>query len=104
MIAVIGTAVGVLGGGFATVMAVGEGKIHNLVAQEMQSRDYQMEYMMNETRKQDDDRQIVVCRETKSVARCALESEHRWNMWRWTDCTQAGGDLQMCGPKPELRL
>lgn len=104
LVLLIGAAVGVMGGGAATVVAIGESKVHNLVAQEMKSRDYQMEYMMNETRKQDDERQVAVCNESKSNARCALESEHRWNTWRWIDCTQAGETLQVCGPKPELNL
>lgn len=102
------TAVGAAFGGYTTVRALGESRINGIVAiayaQEAQADSYKMDFLMQKAREDDDEKKIKVCEETKSEGRCALESEHRWDMWRWTDCTQAGGDLQMCGPKPELRL
>ena len=98
----IAAVIGVLGGAYTSMWLVGDKKIEMLVAQELKARDYQMTYLMKQERTRDDNTQKEVCtQEGKTSGRCKVESDYRWALWTWQDCTAVGNGPEICRAKPE---
>ncbi len=97
-----GAILGMFAGGYSSMWAVGEQKVAGLIAQEMAGRDYRMTYLMKQERTRDDNTQKEVCAEEgKSPGRCKIESDYRWALWEWQDCTAVGNGPEICRTKPE---
>ncbi len=97
-----GLVIGAFGGAYTSMWIVGDNRVEGLVAQELKARDYQMTYLMKQERTRDDTTQKDVCvQEGKTSGRCKVESDYRWALWTWQDCTAAGNGLEICRAKPE---